>query len=74
MRILEYASLSKPSPKDKDIKSKILEIIRSKPDGADYKTLVSESGFTEAEVDRVVQELLEEGTCFEPTPGVIKVV
>ena len=55
-------------------KEKILELI-AKLDlgqGVEYQKIITESGLTENEVDAIIQDLLETGTCFEPLPGKIK--
>lgn len=55
---------------------KVIEAIKKldKEDGADYSEISREIGITEEELDRIITELLEDGTCFEPRPGKIKVV
>ncbi len=55
-------------------KEKIAELI-SKLDsgsGCDYSSLITASGLPEETVDTIVNDLLEEGACFEPRPGKIK--
>ncbi len=55
-------------------KEKVLELI-SKLDsgeGVEYQKIITESGLSENEVDTIIQDLLESGTCFEPLPGKIK--
>ncbi len=41
-------------------------------EGCDYSELISKSGLAEDVIDSAVEELLEEGSCFEPKPGKIK--
>ena len=55
-------------------KSKILNLIEKldKGKGADYQEILTKSGLPENDVDFAIQELLESGMCFEPTPGKIK--
>ena len=57
-----------------EIKSKILNLIEDldKGKGADYQEILTKSGLPENDVDFAIQELLESGVCFEPTPGKIK--
>ncbi len=61
---------------DKSSKAKeaVLELISEldKGEGCDYSELLEKSGLGEDVIDTVVNELLEEGTCFEPRPGKIK--
>lgn len=57
-----------------EIKSKILNLIEKldKGNGADYQEILTKSGLPENDVDFSIQDLLESGVCFEPTPGKIK--
>ncbi len=40
--------------------------------GADYNKVLEKSGLGENEFDKIIQELLESGKCFEPRPGKLK--
>ncbi len=63
--------------KDKSsVKSAVLAIIERLDEGtgAEYGAIIAESKLDEADVDDVVNELLEEGTCYEPRPGRIKML
>lgn len=57
-----------------EIKKKILELIDEidEGDGADYVVLMERSELKESEIDPIINDLLTEGTCFEPKPGKIK--
>jgi hypothetical protein len=57
-----------------EVKAKVLELIAGldRGDGCDYGELMQNAGIAEGALDATVQELLEEGTCFEPRPGKIK--
>ena len=57
-----------------EIKNQILKLIESldKEKGADYQDILKKSRFSENEVDFAIQDLLESGVCFEPTPGRIR--
>ena len=57
-----------------EIKSKVLNLIEKfdKGAGADYQEILTKSGLSENDVDFSIQDLLESGVCFEPTPGKIK--
>jgi RPA family protein len=57
-----------------EIKGKILKLIEKmdKGKGADYQDILKKSGFSENEVDFAIQDLLETGVCYEPTPGKIR--
>ncbi|MDI6722263.1 MAG: OB-fold nucleic acid binding domain-containing protein [Candidatus Aenigmarchaeota archaeon] len=69
--ILQLESDEKPSV---DVKKILLELIQStdKGDGCDYSELIAASGLPENELDSAINELLEEGLCFEPRPGKIR--
>jgi RPA family protein len=56
------------------MKEKILSLIEQcdKGNGCDYSELIASSGLPEDMVDMIIQDLLDEGSCFEPKPGKIK--
>lgn len=74
------AQSEEDEPKDdkdkKSLKSAVLAVIEKLDEGtgAEYGAIITESKLDEAEVDEVVNELLEEGTCYEPRPGRIKML
>jgi hypothetical protein len=55
-------------------KDSVLKIIEKLDTGAgcDYAELLEASGLSEETMDSVINELLSEGSCFEPKPGRIK--
>ena len=57
-----------------EIKSQILKLIDKldKGEGADYQEIMKKSGLSENDVDFAIQDLLESGMCYEPTPGKIR--
>jgi RPA family protein len=57
-----------------DPKKKLMEIIEENDsgEGCDYQVIIEKSGLEEDVIDSAVQELLDEGSCFEPKPGKIK--
>ena len=57
-----------------DVKAKILELIENldSGEGSDYSKIIEQSDLPEDVIDSTIQELLEEGSCFEPRPGRIK--
>lgn len=76
--IVESESIVEPE-KEEDIgtddqKDKILASIGQldKGDGCTYSELMEASGLPENILDVVIEELLNEGSCFEPKPGKIK--
>ena len=57
-------------------KKKIISLIEriDSGNGCEYAVLIKESGMKESDVEDIINELLSEGTCFEPRPGVIKML
>jgi hypothetical protein len=60
--------------KEQDNKELVLGLIEKLDSGAgcDYTELIEASKLAEEVIDSIVNELLTEGTCFEPKPGKIK--
>lgn len=42
--------------------------------GCDYQTLIKESRMAESSIEEIINELLSDGTCFEPRPGILKLL
>ena len=64
-----------PEKEDKkSLKDSILKIIDRLDEGtgAEYTAIITESKLSEVEVEEVINDLLSEGTCYEPRPGRIK--
>lgn len=61
-----------PEADKEDLRKKVLDIIGSSKDGIEYGKLIEASGTPEAEVEKVINDLLAEGICYEPTPGKIR--
>lgn len=61
-------------PERVEAKDTVLHLIMEldKGSGCDYSELIAKSGIEEAALDTIINELLEEGVCFEPRPGKIK--
>jgi RPA family protein len=59
---------------NKEAKNKILKLIEGldRGEGCEYQELIQESGIQEDVLDSIINELLEDGLCFEPRPGRIK--
>lgn len=59
---------------EKTSKEKVLELIARLDDGqgCDYTLLIEQSGMANDAIDSAVEQLLEDGVCFEPKPGKIK--
>jgi len=64
-----YSKLGVSSKKE-DVHKAIEKLDKGK--GADYQEILTKSGLSENDVDFAIQDLLESGVCFEPTPGKIK--
>lgn len=60
-----------PNKKAKDTVLKFI-VDLDKGEGCDYAELLEKSGLREDVIDSAINELLEEGMCFEPKPGRIK--
>jgi len=61
---------------EKDYKPLVLQKLEEldKGDGAEFRKLLEASKLPENEFEEVINELLSEGVCYEPAPGVIKKV
>ncbi|MFB6075851.1 MAG: OB-fold nucleic acid binding domain-containing protein [Candidatus Aenigmatarchaeota archaeon] len=58
----------------KKAKDNVLELIEDLDDGngTDYSKIIEESDLDESNVEDIINDLLSEGTCYEPRPGKIK--
>ena len=63
-----------PIPEQIETKDTVLRLITEldKGNGCDYSELIQKSGIEEGTLDAIINELLEDGVCFEPRPGKIK--
>jgi len=61
-----------PSSNKDSLREKVLGIIDASKDGIEYAALIEKTGQPEDKVDSVVNELLSEGICYEPTPGKVR--
>jgi RPA family protein len=78
---IAYKLRSKTSQKDlktysvsnkETLKKEVLKLIQSYPEGIEYNELPEKINAPENSIESVVNELLGEGICYEPTPGKIK--
>jgi RPA family protein len=60
-----------PGKKSKDALLKFI-VDFDKGDGCDYSDMIEKSGLKEDIIDATINDLLDEGVCFEPKPGKIK--
>ncbi len=62
-----------PEPEEKDmLRKRVLEFIESEKEGVEYSKLLETIKGEENQIESIVNELLAEGICYEPTPGRIK--
>jgi len=54
------------------LRKQILDVIAGKPEGVEYSVIPESVSAPEAKIESVVNDLLSEGICYEPTPGKIK--
>lgn len=55
-----------------DLRKKVLEFIESGKEGVAFTDIIQNVKAPEEEMESVINELLSEGICYEPTPGKIK--
>ncbi|MBL7160321.1 MAG: hypothetical protein ISS93_00520 [Candidatus Aenigmarchaeota archaeon] len=60
------------APKNDGLREKVLGIIGKEKEGISYDTLIKEAGGNEQDVEKVINDVLAEGICYEPSPGKIK--
>ncbi len=72
--VLEFLNVPKESKVDVN-ESVIINMLSEmdKGDGVGYKSLFDNSSLPEYVVEKIVGKLLEDGVCFEPKPGVLKI-
>ena len=61
-----------PMEQKAGFRKNIISIIEAEKDGIEYALLIEKSGKSEEEVEPIVNDILSEGICYEPTPGKIK--
>ena len=72
LRRLEIAAKAPEAPAQEDLRSLVLGIISEAAEGISYDALIQKAGKGEQVVEKVINDLLAEGVCYEPTPGKIK--
>lgn len=55
-----------------ELRKEILDVIGAEPDGIEYGKILEKVKAEEAVVESVINEILAEGICYEPTPGKVK--
>jgi RPA family protein len=71
--ILETFAMEEET-KEKDYKLLLLETLDrlDEGEGVEFRKLLEESKLPEHIFEEVINEILSEGTCYEPSPGIIK--
>ena len=69
-------TLTEQETEEKDYKPLVLETLEKldEGEGVEFKRLLDESKLSENTFEEVINELLSDGICFEPKPGVLKMV
>jgi len=55
-----------------DLRSRVIELLKSNREGLEYAQLLEKLGASENDAEPVINDLLSEGVCYEPTPGKIR--
>ena len=73
-QLVESPEEEPEQPADNEATDKVLKLIEENDSGqgCDYSVLIEKSGLDEEALDKAINKILEEGTCFEPRPGKIK--
>ena len=67
------ADAAAPAKGEKEeLRKKVLEFIESGKDGVAFTDIMQNVKAAEEELEAVINELLSEGICYEPTPGKIR--
>ncbi|MBN2042726.1 MAG: hypothetical protein JW754_02870 [Candidatus Aenigmarchaeota archaeon] len=61
-----------PEADKNSLRKEILKVIEAGKDGIVYSALMGKVKAKETEIESVINELLSEGICYEPTPGKIR--
>jgi len=84
LRMLELEKLSRQAgakpketlleklPAKVDLRTRVIELLKDNKEGLEYAQLIGKLNVSENEAEPVVNELLSEGVCYEPTPGKIR--
>lgn len=67
---------SESSDQDEDLEKKVLELVKELDDGegCDYSEVIDQMDVEDDKIESVINDLLSDGTCYEPRPGKIKVL
>lgn len=59
-------------PDDTELRKEIIAVIESEAEGVEYKIILEKVKAPETRIESVLNEILAEGICYEPTPGKVK--
>ncbi len=62
----------KKEEEDSRIRKDILSVIESNPEGVEYGEISQKVQAEESRIESVLNDILAEGICYEPTPGKVK--
>jgi len=65
-------SKEKKEDDNSELRKEILDLIATEAEGIEYTKILENVKGDEAKIESVVNEILSEGICYEPTPGKIK--
>ncbi|MFP4115771.1 MAG: OB-fold nucleic acid binding domain-containing protein [Candidatus Aenigmatarchaeota archaeon] len=70
----DISSGKEEGEEDSELRNEVLETIEEvdEGEGASYQEMIEKIDAEEEKIDNVINDLLTEGTCFEPRPGKIK--
>ena len=57
---------------DSELRKEILAVIGSDPEGIEYGLILERVKAPETRIESIINEILAEGICYEPTPGRVK--
>jgi RPA family protein len=55
-----------------DLRTRMVNLLKENRDGLTYSELIGKLAISENEAEPVINDLLSEGVCYEPTPGKIR--
>lgn len=62
----------RPADDLSQLRKSVLKMIEAEAEGLEFTAVMKKAGAPEAQVENVLNDLLSEGICYEPTPGKIK--
>jgi RPA family protein len=68
----EAGDKEKKEADEAELRKEILAAIGSDPEGVEYRVILERVKAPETRVEGILNEILAEGICYEPTPGKVK--